>query len=78
VTPKSPYNYNVSSNGAAHDWYWQVTRNQEIITRGIATTQVLARAKAMRAALSHADPGRQNAPPYLEDPSPPSFGFEAT
>jgi CRP-like cAMP-binding protein len=35
---ENSYTYNVSSNGAAADWYWQVTRDQEIITRGIATS----------------------------------------
>jgi hypothetical protein len=70
----SSYTYSVSSNGAAADWYWQVTRNQEVIARGLATTEILARANAMKAALSHADPGQQNPPPYLEDSSPPSLG----
>jgi hypothetical protein len=62
----SPYTYNVSSNGAAGDWYWEVTNHREIIARGIAATEALARADALRAA--HVDPRPENLPPYLEDP----------
>ena len=66
-----PYTYNVSSNGAAGDWYWEATNRGEIIARGLAATATLARADAMRAALSHLDPRPENLPPYLEDPLPP-------
>jgi hypothetical protein len=65
-----PYTYNVSSNGAAGDWYWEVTNRGQIIARGLAATATLARADAMRAALSHVDPRPENLSPYLEDPLP--------
>jgi hypothetical protein len=72
----STYTYNVSSNGVAGDWYWEFTCHGEIIARGLAATEALARADAMRAARSHVDPRPENLPPYLEDPSPslPRFG----
>ena len=66
----SSYTYNVSSNGAAGDWYWEATNRGEIIARGLAATQAQARTDAMRAALSHVDPRPENLPPYLEDPLP--------
>jgi hypothetical protein len=68
MAPASPYSYNISSNGAAGDWYWEVTSRGEIIARGIAATEALARADALRAALSHVDPRPENLPAYLEDP----------
>ena len=77
TTPSSSYTYNVSSNGAAGDWYWEATNRGEIIARGLAATATLARADAMRAALSHLDPRPENLPPYLEDPLPPLPRFGA-
>jgi hypothetical protein len=68
VAQASPYTYNVSSNGAAGDWYWEVTSHGEIIARGLAPTEVLARADALKAAQSHLAPRPENLPPYLEDP----------
>jgi hypothetical protein len=73
----SSYTYNVSSNGAAGDWYWEATNRGEIIARGLAATQAQARTDAMRAALSHVDPRPENLPPYLEDPLPPLPRFGA-
>jgi hypothetical protein len=70
VASASTYTYNVCSNGAAGDWYWEVTCRGEIIARGLAATEVLARADALTAALSHVDPRPENLPAYLEDPSP--------
>ena len=70
TTPSSSYTYNVSSNGAAGGWYWEVISHGEIIARGLAATEALARADALRAALSHVDPRPENLPPYLEDPLP--------
>ena len=70
ANPASSYTYNVSSNGAAGDWYWEATNRGEIIARGLAATATLARADAMRAALSHVDPRPENLSPYLEDPLP--------
>ena len=64
----NPFTYHISSNGAAGDWYWEVTRRGEIIARGLAATEALARADAIRAALSHVDLRPENLPPYLEDP----------
>jgi hypothetical protein len=66
--PARSYTYNVSSNGAAGDWYWEVINRGEIIVRGLAATEALARADALRAAASHVDPRPENLPPYLEDP----------
>ena len=70
--------YNVSANGAAGDWYWEVISWGEIIARGLSATEALARAHAMRAALSHVDPRPENLPPYLQDPLPPLPRFGAT
>jgi hypothetical protein len=67
VAPTS-YTYNISSNGAAGDWYWEVSNHGEIIARGLAATEALARTEAMRAALSHVELRPENLPPYLEDP----------
>jgi hypothetical protein len=71
-----PYTYNISSNGAPGDWHWEVTSNQKIFARGVATTAMVARADAMRAALSHVG-RRENPPAYPEDPSPSSPRFGA-
>ena len=77
ANPARSYTYNVSSNGPAGDWYWEVTNRGEIIARGLAITEALARAEAMRAALSHVDPRPENLPSYLEDPLPPLPRFGA-
>ena len=66
----SSYTCNVSSNAATGDWYWEVTNRGEIIARGLAATEALARADAMRAVLSHEAPWPENLS-YLEDPLPP-------
>jgi hypothetical protein len=65
---KAAYTYNISSNGAAGDWYWEVTNRGAIIERGLAATEALARADAIGAARSHVDRRPENLPPYLEDP----------
>ena len=70
----SSYTYNISSNGSARDWYWEVLRRGEIIARGLAATEELARADAMQAALSFVDPRPENLPSYLEDTSFPALG----
>jgi len=70
VVPETSYNYNISSNGGAGDWYWDVTRHGEIIARGLAATEALARAEALRAALSHVDLPDDLAPSWLDDPPP--------
>jgi hypothetical protein len=73
----SPYTYNISSSGAAGDWYWEVTSRGEIIARGLAATEALARADALRAAVNHVEPRPENLPPYFEDPLPPLPRFGA-
>jgi len=79
ANPASAYSYNISSNGAAGDWYWEViSRGGKIIARGLSATEALARARAMRAALSHVDLRPENLPPYLQDPLPPLPRFGAT
>ena len=74
MVPETSYNYNISSNGGAGDWYWDVTRHGEIIARGLAATEARARAEA----LSHVDPTPDDLalscldspPPDLEGPLP--------
>ena len=67
------YNYNISSNGAAGDWYWDVTWDGEVIARGLAATEALARAEAMAAAVSDVVPApEEDAAPYLDDLVPPA------
>jgi hypothetical protein len=67
----------VSSNGASGDWYWEIACHGEIIARGLAATHALARADAIRAAVSQLDPRRENPAPCLEDASLPVNRFEA-
>jgi len=43
--------YNVSPNGPAGDWYWEVAFNRQIIARGLAPTMTQARKNAFEAAL---------------------------
>jgi hypothetical protein len=73
----SPYSYNISSNSAAGDWYWEVANHGNMIARGLAATEMLARANSLRAALSHIDARPENLPSYLEDPLPPLPRFGA-
>ena len=46
----SPLAYNISSNGAAGDWYWEVIFHGEIMARGLASTEATARVDAKAAA----------------------------
>ena len=71
------FTYNISPNGACGDWYWEVTWGGDIIARGLAATEALARADAIGAAVSHVDRRPDNVPPYLNDPSPPLPRFGA-
>ena len=64
---KASYTYNISSNGAPGDWYWEVTCHGEIIARGLAATEALARADAISTAVSHVDRRPENLPPHLEE-----------
>ena len=45
---EAPLSYNVSPNGSAGDWYWEVASNRRIVARGLAPTMEQARADAMR------------------------------
>jgi hypothetical protein len=55
--------YNVSPNGPAGDWYWEVIAfNRQIIARGLAPTMTQARKNAFEAALH-----RQPAAYFAED-----------
>jgi hypothetical protein len=69
------FSYNISPNGVAGDWYWEVSRGGYIVARGLAATERLARADAMSTAISHVDPRPENLPPYLEDLLAPSPRF---
>ena len=71
------FTYNISPNGACGDWYWEVTWGGDIIARGLAATEALARADAIGAALSHVDRRPENLPLYLEEPLAPSPQFGA-
>jgi len=46
--------YQVSRNGSAGDWYWEVISDRKIIDRGLAATRAQARAQALKVAASHA------------------------
>jgi hypothetical protein len=52
---RTTFTYNVSPNGAGGDWYWEVTCGGHVVARGLATTQVEARADAICPRLSHRD-----------------------
>jgi len=47
---RTPFTYNVSPNGAGGDWYWEVTCGGHVVARGLAATQVEARAEAILSA----------------------------
>jgi hypothetical protein len=68
VVPASPYSYNISANGAAGNRYWDVTSDGEVIARGLAATQALARADAMTAARLHGDSRPQMLPAVSKIP----------
>ena len=48
--------YCVARNGAAAPWRWEVACNGAVVDRGIATTEVKARATAVAAALLYEAP----------------------
>jgi hypothetical protein len=73
VAAAKRYSYSISPNGAAGDWYWQVSNRGEIIGRGLAATEAMARAEAMRAARFHVRPGSlggRHGDPTLSGQSP--------
>jgi hypothetical protein len=61
---------NVSSNAAARGWCWEVISDGRVIERGLAATEVLARADAIRAVLCKGDRWAEIYRPCLEDQSP--------
>ena len=71
------FSCHISLNGDCGDWYWEVTCGGYIVARGLAATEALARADALRAAVSHVDPRPENLLPYLEDSLPPLPRFGA-
>ena len=54
--PDPAFTYNISPNGAAGDWYWEVTCGGDIIARGLAATPEQARADAVLSARAHPTP----------------------
>jgi hypothetical protein len=44
---KNGISYNISRNGSAGDWYWEVISDRKIIERGLAPTSTQARAEAI-------------------------------
>jgi hypothetical protein len=66
---KDGISYNISRNGSAGDWYWEVISDGNIIARGLASTTAQARAQALKVAASH--PVRQP-----EDCTPPFEGLK--
>jgi hypothetical protein len=59
--------YNISPNGSAGDWYWDVRCDGSIIARGLAATRKQARADAITA--GHEDEPREDRTLPLESPS---------
>jgi hypothetical protein len=55
---KSRFSYNISPNGVADDWYWEVSCGGYIVARGLAATRKQARADAKGAVVggSHVQP----------------------
>jgi hypothetical protein len=49
----SGLSYQVSRNGSANDWYWEVMYDRKIIDRGVAPTRAEARAQALKVARSY-------------------------
>jgi hypothetical protein len=49
----SGLSYQVSRNGSANDWYWEVVCDRKIIDRGVAPTRAQARAQALKVARSY-------------------------
>jgi hypothetical protein len=50
---RTTFTYNVSPSGAAGDWYWEVTCGGHVVARGLAATQVEARADAILSARAY-------------------------
>ena len=71
MVEKGTLSYNISPNGSAGDWYWEVASNHRIIARGVAPTMAHARADAMSVGL-HRQPqeGVAEEPDLAEDSMP--------
>jgi hypothetical protein len=50
---RTTFTYNICPNGAAGDWYWEVTCGGHVVARGLAATQVEARADAILSARAY-------------------------
>jgi hypothetical protein len=50
------FTYNIFPNGAAGDWYWEVTCGGDIVARGLADTREEARADAVISTRAHPAP----------------------
>jgi hypothetical protein len=61
--------YNISPNGSAGDWYWDVRCDGSIIARGLAPTRTQARTDAITSSAGHGDEPREDRPLALEGPS---------
>jgi hypothetical protein len=61
--------YNISPNGSAGDWYWDVRCDGSIIARGLAPTRTQARADAITSSAGRRDEPREDRPLPLESPS---------
>jgi hypothetical protein len=48
MVAKGAVSYNISPNGSAGDWYWEVASNRRIVARGLAPTMEQARVDALR------------------------------
>ena len=50
------FTYDISPNGAAGGWYWEVTCGGDIVARGLADTREQARADAVISTRAHPAP----------------------
>jgi hypothetical protein len=67
---KNGISYNISRNGSAGDWYWEVISDRKIIERGLAPTSTQARAEAIKVAASYLS-GSQGIRPLRESAEAP-------
>jgi hypothetical protein len=61
--------YNISPNGTAGDWYWDVMCDGSIVARGLASTRADARAAAITSAAGLGDEPKEDCTLPLEGPS---------
>jgi hypothetical protein len=55
MAQETALSYNVSRNGSAGDWYWEVMSGRQIIARGLAPTKAQARTEARKVTANHGD-----------------------